>query len=365
MLRLLPFLAILLFGLPMTVQAEESCPYDLPAPLNFKIGVAPVKLSRGVNLPRWWADYPGREHIGEDISSVRKLGFDFVRLPVHETWLTLADEGDRGKKHADLRCDILGILNQGLNVILDFHPGAEWQTRFADDLEGYMARTESVWKQLQPVLADLPPQRVLLGLYNEPPVETFIWWPRQGRLIERLRKIFPDNTFVVATGPHSGWWELVLMKPYKDKNLLYDFHFYDPMIITHHGAEWLPDWRDRTPVVYPVDQKFDFDMGNKNIKKYVERGWSRDSLFDIIERVSEWRSRYKVNVICSEFGVYRPYLDAQSRYNWLRDTREALEDSDIPWALWEYQGQFGLLDPARNLDKGMADALGLRHSDSP
>ncbi|MDP9128317.1 MAG: hypothetical protein M3N08_08680, partial [Pseudomonadota bacterium] len=72
-----------------------------------------------------------------------------------------------------------------------------------------------------------------------------------------------------------------------------------------------------------------------------------------------WRDHYSAKVACFEFGVDRDHVDDKSRYNWIRDVRGELESVNIPWALWEYRGPFGIVDMKGNLDKGVLDALAL------
>jgi hypothetical protein len=66
----------------------------------------------------------------------------------------------------------------------------------------------------------------------------------------------------------------------------------------------------------------------------------------------------------NEFGVYRDVPDAESRANWIRDVRTALEADGIGWAMWDYRDNFGLVfkqdgQPAR-VDDGLVEALGLK-----
>jgi len=49
-----------------------------------------------------------------------------------------------------------------------------------------------------------------------------------------------------------------------------------------------------------------------------------------------------VPLYCGEFGVYKAYADVQSRANWIGDMRTALESRQIGWAMWDYDGNFGL-----------------------
>src|SRR4029078_2279762 len=86
---------------------------------------------------------------------------------------------------------------------------------------------------------------VLFGLNNEPQIESEPWWRIQGQLIKSLRAIYPDNTFVVTAGPDGAPWNLADMKPYADDNIIYDFHFYQPMQFTHHAADWLDTYKPK------------------------------------------------------------------------------------------------------------------------
>ena len=57
-----------------------------------------------------------------------------------------------------------------------------------------------------------------------------------------------------------------------------------------------------------------------------------------------------------------PRCNRRQRAAWLRDTRTALEDQGIGWAVWDYQGSFAVVtkkDGKAEPIPGIADALGL------
>ncbi len=321
-------------------------------------------LRHGINLSRWWQDDQDRALTEDDIWRVRDSSFDFVRLPVSPAWLSIKDEAEQAKKIESLRCDIISLLNVGLNVVIDLHGSEAFQARLAANPNEAVPRIEDAWRKMASMVNTLPPNHVFLGVYNEPLIETEFWWRTQGRIIDDLRILFPDSVFIASSGPFNGWWNLTHKKPYDDTNVVYDFHFYDPVVFTHHGAEFLQaDDTDKTlsPITYPVTPNFHFDMNEPAIKKYVEENWNSAAINKIMDEIVKWREFHRVRVACLEFGVYRPYVDDQSRYNWLRDTHDALEKAHIPWALWEYRGPFGLLDKDGNEDMKMLNVLGLKY----
>jgi endoglucanase len=70
-----------------------------------------------------------------------------------------------------------------------------------------------------------------------------------------------------------------------------------------------------------------------------------------------------VPIYCGEFGAYKPYSDPAMRVAWLHDTRTALEEQGIGWAVWDYQSTFGVV--TKESGKAMpipavATALGLQ-----
>jgi endoglucanase len=220
-------------------------------------------------------------------------------------------------------------------------------------------------------------------------LDTDSWWRLQEKIVDDLRPVFPGNAFIASPGPFNGWWQISSKIPYKDTNVIYDFHFFEPPLLTHRGD---PDFQksattaepaavqlvpqqgtndDQTkapappqpamsPIVYPVDKDFNFDITNPDIEKYVNQGWDRTAISVLLRDDSTWRDHYNAITVCLEFGIYRSDVDDKSRYNWLMDVHQTLDDMSIPWALWEYRGPYGIADAQGSLDGGMMQALNLK-----
>jgi len=361
MLRILLLVALIIFSGTNAAQAARDCVYNADSS-------SPVLLNRGVNLTRWWENDQTQMLTADGIKDLHGLGFDFVRLPLSTKWLTMDDKDEQAEKLTRLRCDLISLLNRGLAVVVDLHAPQRFQKNLEKNPDMAVTRLGSLWESLQPVLDGLPPDRVFLGLYNEPQIENKIWWGIQGKVLKKLRAVFPQNTFVVSAGPHGEPWNLAQMKPYDDKNVIYEFHYYEPVFFTHHGANWFPaddPIRKTAPVAYPVDAGSSTEEVDPDVKNYIAAGWNRARLAVDIGQIADWKKRNGVKIACLEFGVYRPFTDADSRNRWLRDMRELLEQNGIPWALWEYRGGFGLLDDNWTPDEGIVKVLGLNDSPDP
>src|SRR6266511_4738400 len=60
----------------------------------------------------------------------------------------------------------------------------------------------------------------------------------QGKLITAIRAGAPQHTIIASGHRWSGPYELLFLEPYADRNIIYNFHFYEPFAFTHQGATW-------------------------------------------------------------------------------------------------------------------------------
>jgi hypothetical protein len=82
-----------------------------------------------------------------------------------------------------------------------------------------------------------------------------------------------------------------------------------------------------------------------------------------IGQVRSWSDRYRVPVVCNEFGVYRPNAAPDQRVAWLRDVRTALESRGLGWTVWDFDGTFGIAtrqDGTLVVDRPAVAALGMK-----
>ena len=343
-----------------------------------------ARFRRGINLSHWFAQSPGRDysekHLREqttarDVELIRSLGFDHVRFTFEPA--PLFDEAHPSElrqdylKQLDAALDLL--LGSGLSVVFDIHPSDEFKLRLRSD-DRFVAAFADFWRALARHLSARDPERLLLEIMNEPMVEdAYRWMGIQAKVAAAIREGAPRHT-IVATGPRwSSVEELLRIEPLADRNVVYNFHLYEPHNFTHQGATWGADyWPYLKGVPYPSSPELVApllptvanDAARGALRQYGEERWDASRVERMVAQAAEWAQRRGVPLTCNEFGVYRAYAPADSRLRWLADVRAALERHRIGWTMWDYAGGFGVAvrekgGPAEP-DPATAAALGLR-----
>jgi endoglucanase len=345
-----------------------------------------ARLSRGVNLNDWFThaaadsarlDVDSGFTTRDDLRKIRALGFRHVRLPVAPE--PMFDEGNpdriEGPRLAALDRALDAIVAESLAVIVDLHPaqGGTFKRRLADD-DAHVRAVARFWRALARHLSTRDPELVFLEVMNESEVKDRARWAAvQRTLIAAMREGAPRHT-LIATGARWGSVkDLALLEPLADRNVVYDFHFYDPYEFTHQGATWAVDrWAQLRSLPYPSSVERVVPtlgmIGTTSAKmtalSYGTKGWDADMLAERLAAVSGWAERYGVRVMCGEFGALRQAAPPADRVRWLRDVRTLLERDSIGWSVWDYASAgFGLVDPrsgaARRPDPAVMQALGL------
>jgi aryl-phospho-beta-D-glucosidase BglC (GH1 family) len=144
------------------------------------------------------------------------------------------------------------ILAHGLALQIDFHPANEYKY----PLYGGDAAVEhlvGLWRRVGTHCAARDPAGIFLEILNEPDgIDPRRWAAIQLRVATAIREAAPRNT-IIATGPNgSSIVDLLTQSPHKDRNVIYNFHFYEPHEFTHQGASWVvPWWRYTLGIPYP------------------------------------------------------------------------------------------------------------------
>jgi len=345
------------------------------------------QLEQGINIGGWLA--LGKSYdpnnvqsfiTDYDIKQIKNLGFDHVRLPVNPIYLL--DEN----QPTQLKAQYLGYLDraldqisaQGLAVIVDLHAGTPFKTRLAQD-DGFVNTVAQFWQALAQHLRQRNPDQLFLEVLNEPNFEALLgstsagiprWTAVEQKLITAIRQGAPNHTIIATSADLSSITGLKAMPILTDKNVVYAFHFYDPILFTHQSAEWIPGFDDLSNITYPYNPKANSNAqigsvrANDKLTNYFSQPWDVNKLESEISSISTWAHANGVQVIANEFGVYKPNTPALDRVTWLHDVRSIFEKYDIGWTMWDYTGGFGLTSSRngddRKVDISVANALGLQ-----
>jgi hypothetical protein len=386
------WISLLIIAVTISILAPESTAMSAKSP-DDKVDAAKnpsvqsqvpasrlARLRHGINLSHWFAqsaDY-SKAHLeshttAEDLALIRSIGFDHVRLTLDPAPLFNGEDPGRltaeHLKYLDNALDL--ILAQGLAVIVDIHPSDEFKVRLNSN-DRQIEAFGQFWRSLAQHLATRDPERVFLEVINEPMVEDgYRWFGMQGKLISAIRSAAPQHTIIASGHRWSSIAELLFLEPYADRNIIYNFHFYEPMAFTHQGASWAgPHLSFYKNIPYPstpesVSKVLDTiqdDPARYNLLRYGEDGWNVARIDREIGMAAAWAAKYQVPLTCNEFGTFRKFAPPADRAVWIRDLRTALEKYGIGWTMWDYAGGFAVVNKQNGHatpDAEVVKALGL------
>ncbi|NJM27341.1 MAG: glycoside hydrolase family 5 protein, partial [Pseudanabaena sp. RU_4_16] len=278
---------------------------------------------------------------------------------------------------AELDRAIALITSQDLAVIIDLHhPGDGFRKRLAHD-DRFVFAVATLWRSLANCYSTYSPNLIFFEVLNEPAFTYMFddkqigikrWVSVQERLVAAIRQSAPQHTLIVNDADFGKVEYLRQMSLLADKNVIYSIHFYEPMVFTHQGADWLQHFQYLQNIPYPFSPQACQSIlpklkieAREMIEWYCQESWGEAQLEAEIAKLAAWQQEHDAKLLVTEFGVYKQ-ASIHDRLNWIRHTRSLLEKYNIGWTMWEYEGGFGLtkeVDRKRQVDPAIAKALGL------
>jgi hypothetical protein len=316
-------------------------------------------LGPGVNLSGWyggWGDYSA-QHTSTyttpaDLEFIHSIGLKYVRLCVDPAPLTTGGQDSPASVEALKRLDqsIDDILAAGLNLSLTVFPSSAYKKALLTP-EGERAYLD-LWKFLATHNSGRDPARVFFDLMNEPEIKDAEKWDAiQAKVVAAIRTVDKQHTLIATGANYDSISDMVKVTPLKDVNVVYTFHFYEPFPFTHQGATWGgPGLATLKDVPYPGDPEKIGPMvaaagdpsARDMLAQYGSEGWDADVMRRRLKQARSWADQHHVPVICNEFGAFRDTIPAAQRAVFLHDVQTNLKALQIPWAMWDYRGNFGL-----------------------
>jgi len=319
---------------------------------------------RGFNLLDYFSPNPGRgtdrnRTTEDDLRWMSDWGFDFVRLPMaYPRWIDFdrskpIRQEDMVRIREDVLEEIDGLVGMahkhGLHVSLNLHraPGYCVNAGFQEPF--------NLWKDQEALDAfcfhwgmwakrykGMPPARISFDLVNEPSwredmndqhskrgaVPGDVYRRVAEAAAKAIRSANP-NHLIIADGNDVG---SSVVPELVDLKIAQSCRGYNPGIISHYKAPWAFKDVDNLPVpVYPGK------TGNEH--------WDRARLEAFY---APWidLARKGVGVHCGECGCWK--MTPHSVFlAWFGDVLDILTGSGIGYALWNFRGDFGILDSGR------------------
>jgi endoglucanase len=345
-------LAVAATGLPEILLATE------------KENALKNKLPRwkGFNLLDYFSPQPGggrNKSTEEDLKWMRDWGFDFVRLPMaYPSYLHFdrsrninPEEVYNFDEQVVAKIEELVFLanKHHLHVSLNLHraPGYCINAGFNEPYNLWKDEAAQKafcyhWEMWARRFKHLSPKKISFDLVNEPamrddmndqhsPSTTVpgdVYRKVAKAAAEAIRSQNPHH-FVIADGNDVG---NSVIPEITDLNIAQSCRGYWPGAISHYQAPWANKNPELCPVPVWPGKIGNREYGRKDLEEYY-RPW--------IELVQKG-----VGVHCGECGCWKN-TPHEVFLAWFGDVTDILASAGIGYALWNFRGDFGILDSGR------------------
>ena len=272
---------------------------------------------------------------------MHEWGFNFARLPLDYRFFV--EDRDWMKTIEPQLKKIDDALSYGkkysIHVQINFHrapgyccnPPQEKMSLFRDK-EALVAFT-NLWGIIARRYKGIANEELSFDLLNEPaPVEFYGATPSNYAVVARaaidaIRAIDKDR-FIMSDGWEWGNKPVMELRPF-DKASGESIHCYTPNSITHYKV-FKPDITEPCPPWPP--------KSCTNAVEWLENKFAK-----------HWRNVLDDGtfLFVGEFGCYQPTVPHETFMAWLEDVLKMFDKYGWGWAMWNIDGQFGIMDNGR------------------
>jgi endoglucanase len=300
----------------------------------------------GFNFPWMCAGSFGQQPALADEKALDFLaayGFNFVRLPIDYRFWT--EEFDYFHPDESVFCHLDGYLeacwSRGIHISLNLHRAPGFCTN-RNDLERHNLWLDKVaqdalvfiWETFALRYRGVPAAALSFDLVNEPPTPGAYGMTRKShaaliqRTVAAIRAIDPDREIIID-GLGGGY---LAMPELAGLGVTHSGRGYHPMPVTHHKAGWWAGHAEAPAPQYPG-------------LRWQGRTWNRAALRDSYHPWREVEAR-GTRIHIGEFGCFR-HTPNDIALRWYRDMLGIYHEFGWGYALWQFQGPFGIIDHGR------------------
>ena len=343
-----------------------------------------MTLGKGIVIDRQFHSIPVPANMkiaAADVQLIKLMGFDFAKVLVNPALMISGNTINTANMwYIDELVN--NFVSMGVPVVVCLHPEPAFKTTylgggsgsasfqdllgFYEDFAAYLAAR---WERGQ----------VAFELMTEPfgnPAGS--WNTMLPQMWQAARNGMPKNLLILDADGVASIDNLIQLNPVADANVYYSFTTYNPAVFTFQGAYWYPlgDYHHALQgVPYPSStaiinaekprilafldsEGYGTTEATAALDTYGAENWNKSKQLAMFAPITAWNNAHGGNlkVFCAEYGVLDPNqakvgtgidsgCDPEDRIQFIKDRREALEESNISWAYWSYNDTFTVLRP--------------------
>jgi hypothetical protein len=287
------------------------------------------------------------------LTQIAQQGFKTVRLPVAFDLFVYPNSSTlQPLLLTKLKEIYFACYNLKLHLIITYHYGVLDENSLYNEKINHVSW---MWKQVQQNFKGHGYEYLFFELYNEPTMGAYRWKLTAEKLISYIRGEDTNRIYIIGGTNYNGLNDLMDMGKLNDEKLFYTFHFYEPYIFTHQGADWTSDKTYMKGFPYPFKRRKMPSMSKDAIGTSVEKDYNKYSyegtkqyLNDRMNQVANFCANNNMLLICTEAGVI-DVADSKSRSNYLQDVTTSMYQFHIPVSLWDYDQRFSILQDSTTI----------------
>ncbi|MFX1283521.1 MAG: glycoside hydrolase family 5 protein [Promethearchaeota archaeon] len=301
----------------------------------------------------------------DDIEIIKEWGFNVVRLPVDYFFF---EKDETPYRYLEDRLKLIDKVvkwthKKDIVLILDLHkaPGHTFDIRESENNDLWDKDSENrerflkIWEMFSKRYQKS--NNIMYDIMNEPLAsEDSDWYELVEETIPIIRKNDQNKYIIVESNLWGQTSTFKSMRKFTDEKISYSFHFYEPHVITHQMAEWVPFVYNniyRKYLKYPgrpeglTSVKEEVAKISPQFALFFERQdieWNKSELEKAITPVLAFKKKHNVPILCGEFGCVAK-ADPETRKNWLTDVISIFQKHQISYTYWSYKNMdFGIYD---------------------
>lgn len=323
-----------------------------------------MKLNRGINLGGFLSQCCHEEQhyqtfiLEEDLKQIAAWGFDHVRLPIDYEVLE-TEEGETKESGFEKVEEVVRWCDKyEMNLILDLHKAFGYDFNMAGDKEKNSlfqdAKTQerflTLWEKIAKRFGK--ESHVVFELLNEVvEQENAEAW---NQLIQRTVNVIRRHTKTTPIIYGGIQWNSVktlkLLEKPQDENIIFTFHFYEPLLFTHQKAYWVKNMDPDATIHYPETMEY-YRTKSKVLGVQGEvaaqasaKTMGPEFIQEMIEEAILAAEQAGVSLYCGEFGVI-DQAPVKDTLKWFEDVDAVFRKYEIGCAVWSYKEMdFGLTE---------------------